>query len=302
MTYPATSTLCRLDRSPRCSEPGGPPRRFKSKRRVSLPWTALVVDAPRVPVAAVVPVQDECLAIVAHELRNAMAPMATAAAILNTPGISTSASEQAVAILTRQLRQMTRLVGDLLDGASVTQGTLALKLAPTDLQTILRDSVEAVAPQTDQRAQRVVVSMPSPPACVLGDGLRLGQVFVNLLSNASKFTRQGGQIWLNLDPADPGDPGADLVVRVRDDGIGMAADVSPHVFDLFKQGPSSPHQAPGLGVGLALVRGIVERHGGRVRVQSSGLGLGSEFVVSLPPHPRDPLNLPWPSEHELQPC
>lgn len=185
MTYPVTSTLAGLDRSLRPSALGGPPRRFQSKRRVSLPWTAaLVADAPTVPVA-VVPVNDECLAIVAHELRNALAPMSTAAAILNTPGVSTSASEQALAILTRQLRQMTRLVGDLLDGASVTQGTLALTLTPTDLQSVLRDALDAVAPHADQREQRVVVTLPSLPSCVFGDAQRLNQVFVNLLSNAS---------------------------------------------------------------------------------------------------------------------
>ena len=233
--------------------------------------------------------KDECLAMVAHELRNSLSPMSTAAEVLNTPGVSVSNAELARGIITRQLETMTRLVNDLLDGARITQGTMALQLASTDLTTVLHQAVENVAHHTSLREQHITVSVPQELWCVLGDSTRLEQVFGNLLSNASKFTRRGGRIWLSAEKGQSADGRAEAVVHIRDEGIGISADMLPHVFDLFKQAGHSPHHAHGLGVGLALVRRIVELHGGRVSLQSAGVDLGSEFIVSLPLLPVSPL-------------
>lgn len=258
--------------------------RFKST--VRLPW--IDVDAPVRDRARIADLladnqgKDECLAMVAHELRNSLAPMSSAADVLNMPGVSSSTSEQAKGIITRQLQNMTRLVNDLLDGARITQGKMDLRVAPTDLTALLQHAIEAVAPQTDQRDQHVAVSFPKAPWQVLGDATRLEQAFGNLLNNASKFTRRGGRIWLSAELGEAPDGSREAVVHIRDEGIGITAEMLPHVFDLFRQAGHSPHHASGLGVGLALVRRIVELHGGRVTLQSAGIDKGSEFIVALP--------------------
>ena len=256
------------------------------KPTVHLPW--IDVDRPTrdgqriAELSAANQGKDECLAMVAHELRNSLSPMSAAAEVLNTPGVSASNSEQARGIITRQLENMTRLVNDLVDGARITQGTMALRLASTDLTTVLYQAMEVVAHQVNLRDQHITVSVPAEPWRVVGDSTRLEQAFGNLLSNASKFTRRGGRIWLSAEKGQAADGRAEAVVHIRDEGIGISADMIPHVFDLFKQAGHSPHHAQGLGVGLALVRRIVELHGGRVSLQSAGVDLGSEFIVSLP--------------------
>lgn len=226
--------------------------------------------------------KDECLAMVAHELRNALSPMSTAAEVLNTPGVSVSTTEQARGIITRQLANMTRLVNDLVDGARITQGTMALRLTPMDLSAILHQAVEDVAAQVALRDQEVIVSVSVEPCFVLGDTTRLAQAFGNLLNNASKFTRRGGRIWLSTEICQVTAAASEAVVHIRDEGIGITAEMLSHVFDLFKQAGHSPHHAQGLGVGLALVRRIVELHHGRVNLLSAGLDKGSEVIVSLP--------------------
>jgi signal transduction histidine kinase len=259
---------------------------LRVKPPVLLPW--IDVDRPTrdgqriAELSAANQGKDECLAMVAHELRNSLSPMSTAAEVLNTPGVSVSNSELARGIITRQLETMTRLVNDLLDGARITQGTMVLRLASTDLTVVLHQAMEDVAHQTSLRDQHITVSVPAEPWYVLGDSTRLEQAFGNLLSNASKFTRRGGRIWLSAEKGQAVDGRAEVVVHIRDEGIGISADMLPHVFDLFKQAGHSPHHAQGLGVGLALVRRIVELHHGRVTLQSAGVDLGSEFIVSLP--------------------
>jgi signal transduction histidine kinase len=275
------------------AELGQPLQGLRVKPPIHLPW--LDVDRPTrdgqriAELSAANQGKDECLAMVAHELRNALSPMSTAADVLNTPGVSVSNSELARGIITRQLENMTRLVSDLMDGARITQGTLALRLASTDLTTVLHQATQDVAHQTSLRDQHITVSVPAEPWCVLGDSTRLEQAFGNLLSNASKFTRKGGRIWLSAEKGHAADGRAEAVVRIRDEGIGISAAMLPHVFDLFKQAGHSPHRAQGLGVGLALVRRIVELHGGRVSLRSAGVDLGSEFIVSLPLLPVSPL-------------
>jgi len=250
---------------------------------VQSPWVE--IDLPlraRQRDADIVAAKDECIAIVAHELRNALGPIGLAAQLLSMPGVPASASERARDIINRQLEHMTRLIDDLLDGARITQGKIEVRLAPTDLNAVLRRTLEMLDQQMQQRDQRVSSSLSLEAWQVLGDTTRLEQAFGNLVSNASKFTRQGGQIWVSADKRVAADGRGEIVVRIRDEGIGIAPDMLPHVFDLFKQAGRSPHQAQGLGIGLALVRSIIELHGGRVGIHSMGVNQGAELIVSLP--------------------
>lgn len=232
--------------------------------------------------ADILAAKDECMAIVAHELRNALGPIGLAAQLLSMPGVPASASERARDIINRQLEHMTRLIDDLLDGARITQGKIEVRLAPTDLNAVLRRTLEMSDQQMQQRDQQVSSSLSLEAWHVLGDTTRLEQAFGNLVSNASKFTRQGGQIWVSADKRVAADGRGEIVVRIRDEGIGIAPEMLPHVFDLFKQAGRSPHQAQGLGIGLALVRSIIELHGGRVGIHSMGVNQGAELIVSLP--------------------
>ena len=226
--------------------------------------------------------KDEFLAVLGHELRNPLAAMRTAIDILNLSNAPPSASGQARVIITRQLQNMTRLIDDLLDVAGITQGKISLRPARADLIAVLRQAMDVVEPDLAQRDQQLSVSWPPGPCDVLGDTTRLEQAFGNLLSNASKFTRRGGRIWLDVERSVTPHLGREVIVRVRDEGTGIAADLLPDVFTLFTQGSESPHRTRGLGVGLALVRRIVDLHHGRVSVESAGLDQGSEFIVVLP--------------------
>jgi two-component system, chemotaxis family, CheB/CheR fusion protein len=223
--------------------------------------------------------KNQFLAMLAHELRNPLAPIRAAAAVLGTPGAPAEVADHARTIIERQIQHMVRLIDDLLNLARITQGKIELRLESVELTQLVRRAVEVVQPVIDEREQEVSLSMTPAPMIVLGDAARLEQAFGNLLQNASKFTPRGGHIWVTVGGADPG---GDALVLVRDEGIGIAPSMLPHVFELFKQVALSPHQATGLGVGLALVRRILELHGGDVRVQSEGLGRGTEFRVWLP--------------------
>jgi two-component system, chemotaxis family, CheB/CheR fusion protein len=225
--------------------------------------------------------KNEFLAMLAHELRNPLAPIRTAAQLLGAPGVPTRVSENARIIIERQIQNMTRLIDDLLDVARITQGKIDIRLAPLDLVAVVRRAAEVVQPQADERAQQLLVSLPPGPLYVLGDSTRLEQALGNVLTNASKFTNRNGRIWVRVE-SKPTPHGDDAVVYVRDEGIGIGAETLPHIFELFKQGSPSPHRAPGLGVGLALVRRIVELHGGLVHVRSAGTDCGSEFEICFP--------------------
>ena len=263
--------------------PADPGRGFRWKSTRRAQWIDIdLARRARQRDADLVAAKDECIAIVAHELRNALGPMGLAAQLLNTPGVPASASEKARDIINRQLEHMTRLIDDLMDGARITQGKLDVRLAPTDLTAVLHRTLEMMDRQLVQREQQVSSSLPLETWYVLGDTTRLEQAFGNLVSNASKFTAQGGQIWLSAEKRVAANGSGEIVVRIRDEGIGIAPDMLPHVFDLFKQAGRSPHQAQGLGVGLALVRSIVDLHGGRVDIHSAGANQGTELVVSLP--------------------
>ena len=232
--------------------------------------------------------KNEFLAMLAHELRNPLAPIRTAAQLLGAPGVPARVSENARIIIERQIQNMVRLIDDLLNVARITQGKIDLRLAPLDLLAVVRRAAEVVQPQADERSQQLLVTLPAGPLYVLGDSTRLEQALGNVLTNASKFTNVNGRIWLRVESkATP--HGDDAVVFVRDEGIGIGAETLPHIFELFKQGGPSPHRAPGLGIGLALVRRIVELHGGGVQVRSAGADRGTEFEICLPLlHETDP--------------
>jgi signal transduction histidine kinase len=173
---------------------------------------------------------------------------------------------------------MTRLVDDLLDVSRLRHGQLTLQRKRVDLCVVVNHAAQTVAFTMQERNHRMSASLPNAPLLLQADPGRLEQVFVNLLSNAAKYTNPGGRIWLSAEREQ-----GEAVVRIRDTGIGIDPDALPHVFDLFVQAdPSSRRADPGSGIGLALVRSLVERHGGRVGAASPGRGKGSEFTVRLP--------------------
>jgi signal transduction histidine kinase len=221
---------------------------------------------------------EEFLALLAHELRNPLAPIRNATAIMRLRPMDDPNLAWSRDVIDRQARHLTRLIDDLLDVSRITTGKIALAREPMAIADALHQAVEASQPVLESRHQDLVVAIPEEPLWVDADPVRLTQVVVNLLNNAAKFTPEGGQVRLSA-----GREGNDAVIRVRDSGIGMSAALVPRVFDLFLQGNESKGRAEGgLGVGLTLVRGLVEMHGGSVEAHSEGPGSGSTFVVRLP--------------------
>jgi signal transduction histidine kinase len=222
--------------------------------------------------------KDEFLAMLAHELRNPLAPLRNAMSVLSRTLPEGTAQRRAVEMSDRQVRRLTRLVDDLLDVSRITQGKIALHREPVSIAEAVADAVESVRPAIEQRRQRLGLRLPDTAPVVLADGVRLAQVFENLLSNASKYTDPGGEIEVEVEDA----PDA-VRVRVRDTGIGLPPDQLERVFELFTQVDSSRDRAQGgLGIGLSLVRQLVELHGGTVGASSDGPGRGACFVVALP--------------------
>ena len=223
--------------------------------------------------------KDEFLAMVSHELRAPLAPIMTAMAILRSESESESPRQrQALAIIERQVTQLSRLVGDLMDLSGVATGRIRLQFERIDLRKIVHRALDVVQSTNGPRQHNLVTALPDRPAWVRGDAARLEQVALNLLSNAVKYTDDGGVISVSVSRE------ADHVeLRVADTGVGMAADDLARVFDLFMQVDTSRDRSQGgLGIGLNIVQRLVELHGGTVRARSDGLGAGSEFIVSLP--------------------
>lgn len=221
--------------------------------------------------------KDEFLAMLSHELRNPLAPILTAVQLLRLQLGESGLQQQAFTIIERQLKQLVRLVDDLLDVSRVSTGRIHLQREQLDLRAIVKGGVETVRLLIEQRRHTLDVHLPPSPIWIDGDPTRLEQVVVNLLNNAAKYTDEGGHIWLNLQQE-----GNEAVLQVRDSGVGIAPELMPHIFDLFTQAERSLARSQGgLGIGLNLVRRLVEMHGGEVAVYST-VGQGSEFVVRLP--------------------
>jgi PAS domain S-box-containing protein len=222
--------------------------------------------------------KDEFLGMVAHELRSPLSTIGNAVEILRQLAGPEPNIRQAHDIIGRQADHMARLVEDLLDASRIAHKKVVIRRKMVELGQTISQALEACQPLVDARKQRLTVSMPHQPVLLWADPARLAQIWTNLLSNAAKYTDKGGQIWLTAAQEE-----GEVVVRVRDNGIGIAAEMLPRVFDLFTQAPNgSERSAGGLGIGLAMVGHLVQLHGGTVQVFSDGLGRGSEFVVHLP--------------------
>jgi signal transduction histidine kinase/CheY-like chemotaxis protein len=221
--------------------------------------------------------KSEFLAMLAHELRNPLAPIRNGLQILRLAGNNSVAAAEARSMMERQFGQMVRLIDDLLDLSRITKGKIELRKQELDLAGAVRDAVETSRPLIEAAGHQLTVTLPPGPVYVNGDRTRLAQVFANLLNNSAKYTPQGGRISLIVERH-----GSDGVVKVKDNGVGISADMLPKIFEMFTQVDRSMERAQGgLGIGLSLVRGLVEMHGGRVEVHSEGLGKGSEFIVRL---------------------
>lgn len=222
--------------------------------------------------------KDEFLATLAHELRNPLAPLSAGLDILEIKSDDPEAGRRARSIMTRQLKQMVRLVDDLLDVSRITTGKLMIKKNRIVLQDVVNAALETAGPFIEAHHHTLAVQLPASPVPLDGDATRLAQVLTNLLNNAAKYTSRGGHIALTAQLE-----GDQAVIRIEDNGIGIAADMMPRVFDMFAQADHSLERVnAGLGVGLTLARRLIELHGGSVEARSEGHGKGSEFTVRLP--------------------
>jgi signal transduction histidine kinase len=222
--------------------------------------------------------KDEFLAVLSHELRSPLGAVQNAIAVLRSPrGSDVTVQNGMYELIERQVRQMSLLASGLLDVGRITRGQLQLQHSRIDLLTVLNNAVETAEPEFSRRGQLFTATWAHCSVWVQADASRLEQVFINLLTNASKYTDNGGQITMSVQTQN-----GYAVVRVKDSGIGISALALPNIFDLFVQvNVASPRSRSGVGVGLALVRSIVDMHGGSVQALSAGPGLGSEFVVRL---------------------
>jgi len=222
--------------------------------------------------------KDEFLATLAHELRNPLAPIRNALQIIQIAGNNGPAVEQARAMMERQLGQMVRLIDDLLDVSRISRGKFELRKERIELAAAIKSAIDTAQPLIDAAGHQLMMSGSPGPVYLDADPVRLAQVFSNLLNNAAKYMERGGKIWLTVTPAD-----GEVVVSVRDTGIGIPADALPGIFDMFSQVDHSLEKAQGgLGIGLMLVKQLLEMHGGRIEAKSEGSGKGSEFIAHLP--------------------
>jgi PAS domain S-box-containing protein len=222
--------------------------------------------------------KDEFLALLAHELRNPLAPVRYALATIRKPGIAIEQQTRAYEIIERQVAHMSRLLDDLMDVSRITRGIIELKKSSTNLTSVLEAAVDAARPLIDARQHALVLDLPETPVFLEADSVRLIQVFSNLLINAAKYTNPKGRIQVQV-VQQPNE----VVICVRDNGIGISPELMPRLFMLFTQAHSALERSEvGLGVGLALVRGLVTMHGGQVQAVSEGANRGADFIVRLP--------------------
>jgi CheY-like chemotaxis protein len=222
--------------------------------------------------------KDEFLATLAHELRNPLAPIRNSLEILNMPYVDAETAARIREMMERQVQHLVRLVDDLLDVSRVTRGKIELRRQDVDLGSIVAHTVETVQLLMEAQGHELTVTLPSEPLFLDADPVRLAQVVGNLLTNAAKYTEANGRIALIAIRE-----GNEAVLRLQDNGIGIAADMLPRIFELFVQGNHAATRSQGgLGIGLTLVKNLVEMHQGSIEAHSDGLGTGSEFVVRLP--------------------
>jgi PAS domain S-box-containing protein len=222
--------------------------------------------------------KDEFLATLAHELRNPLAPIRNGLQLMRFAGSDPGAAAPILEMFERQVNHLVRLVDDLMEVARVTRGRIELRKETVDLGAMLKSAIETSRPLIEAAHHELTVSVPDEPVALIADPVRLAQIIANLLNNAAKYTEEGGRIALAVRRE-----GEYAVISVRDSGVGIPLDVLPRVFDLFSQADRTYQRAQGgLGIGLTLVRTLVELHGGTVAAKSEGLGRGSEFIVRLP--------------------
>jgi signal transduction histidine kinase/ActR/RegA family two-component response regulator len=222
--------------------------------------------------------KDEFLATLAHELRNPIAPLQNALSLITLPQTSPEIRERAHEIMRRQLLQMKRLVDDLLDISRITRNRIELDKSILSLSQVIENAVETVTPLIRERNHKLAIKLPPYPVYVDADMVRLSQVFSNVLNNAAKYTSPGGEILVHATVS-----GKLLSVSISDNGIGIDPATLPHIFDLFMQADYSLERSyGGLGIGLTLVKSLVEQHNGTIAVKSAGLDKGSEFIITLP--------------------
>jgi CheY-like chemotaxis protein/nitrogen-specific signal transduction histidine kinase len=222
--------------------------------------------------------KDEFLAFLAHELRSPLAPIRNALVLLSMGDTDAESAEHARQIMERQVEQMVRLVDDLLDVSRIMSHKLELRKEPVELVTVVNRAVETAQPAIYAKAHELTISLPPEPVWLEADPIRLAQAITNVLNNAAKYTEPGGHIWLAAEQQ-----GDHVAIRVRDNGIGIGNELLPRVFDLFAQAETSIDRSQGgLGIGLTLVKTLVELHGGNVEAASGGPHRGSEFTLRLP--------------------
>jgi len=226
--------------------------------------------------------QNEFLAMLAHELRNPLAALRSGTQVLEMASGDAETAARTRAMMQRQVANMARMIDDLLDVSRITSGRIQLRLEPIDLVQVVERCCDTMRPVLEGRGQTLHYHCGAGPTLVDGDPVRLEQILGNLLNNSSKFTHDGGTVWVSLDQDEDDDKRTTAIVRVRDDGVGLAAEMVSRVFEPFMQVQRSSGSSGGLGIGLTLVRRLVELHGGTIQASSDGLGSGSLFEVRLP--------------------
>jgi len=224
------------------------------------------------------PRKDEFLAMLAHELRNPLASIRNAVEVLRRLDLQEPRAEWARDVVDRQAAQLSRMIDDLLDVSRITRGKITLRQVPLNLAAVIVRAIEVNLPLIKARRLKLIVESGPLDIDLDGDEVRLTQALANILNNAAKYSSEGGRIWLWLEVES-----GEAAVHIKDEGIGIPAELLPHIFDLFTQGPRTLDRTQGgLGIGLSLARSLVEMHGGRVEVFSDGENRGTEFVVRLP--------------------
>jgi PAS domain S-box-containing protein len=221
--------------------------------------------------------KNEFIAVLAHELRNPLAPIRSAVEILRRSDLPGQIGAKTTAMMERQVAQMTRLVEDLLDVSRIGQDKFAVDRVPVDLSSVVHYAIEISEPMLESAGLQLTYTLPPTAIYADADAARLVQAIGNILNNAAKFTPRGGSVTLVLER-----DGADALIRIRDTGIGIEESQLSRVFDMFMQTRASVERRDGLGIGLTLAKSLVERHDGRITVQSEGVGRGTEFVIHLP--------------------